>query len=81
MSSDLTEVHDEDRSESGEKDTLFLQQGVNIHVFHDPLANLLQSTVKVFIAVFSDEGDHGQLCFWMPRYQFVLLTMRFDREN
>ena len=79
----FTEVHDEGRSEleAGEKDTLFFQQEVNLHVFQDPMADLLQSAVKVFIAVFSDEGDHGQLCFWMPSYQFVLLTRRFDREN
>ena len=77
----LTKVHYEDRSESREKDTLFLQQEVNLHVFQDPLANLLQSAVKVIIAVFSDEGDHGQLCFWMPSYQHLLLTRRSDREN
>ena len=53
----------------------------NLHVFHDPLASLLQPTVKVFIAVFSDEGDHGQLCFWMPRDRFVLLTRRSNQEN
>jgi len=65
----FTEVHYEGRSKSKEKDTLFLQQEVNLHVFQDPLENLLQSAVKVIIAVFSDEGDHGQLCFWMPSYQ------------
>jgi len=49
----------EKRSASQEMGTLFLQQEVNIHVFHDPMANLLQSSVKVIIAIFSDEGDHG----------------------
>ena len=77
----FTEVHDKDRSEAGEKDTLFLQQEVNLHVFHDPLEKLLQSAVKVSIAVFSDEGDHGQLCFWMPSYQYLLLTRRSDQKN
>ena len=60
---------------------MFFQQEVNLHVFQDPLANLLQSAVKVIIAVFSDEGDHGQLCFWVPSYQFPLLTKKSDREN
>ena len=81
----LTEVHYEERSESREKDTLFLQQEVNLHVFQDPMENLLQSAVqsavKVIIAVFSDEGDHGQLCFWMPSYQYLLLTSRSDQGN
>jgi hypothetical protein len=53
----------------------------NPHVFQDPLASLLQPTVKVFVAVFSEEGDHGQLCFWMPSDRFVLLIMRSDWEN
>ncbi len=53
----------------------------NLHVFHDPLASLLQPAVIVFIIVFSDEGDHGQLCFWMPRDRFVLLTRRSDWKN
>ena len=53
----------------------------NPHVFQDPLASLLQPTVKVFIAVFSEEGDHGQLCFWMPSDRFVLLTRRSNQEN
>ena len=53
----------------------------NLHVFHDPLASLLQSAVKVIIVVFSDEGDHGQLCFWTPSARFVLLTRRSDRKN
>ena len=66
---------------SGEKDTMFFQQEVNLHVFHDPLEKLLQSAVKVSIAVFSDEGDHGQLCFWMPSYQYLLLTRRSDQKN
>ena len=52
-----------------------------IHVFQDPMAALLQSTVKVIIAVFSDEGEYGQLCFWMPSDRFVLLIMRSDWEN
>jgi len=39
----------------------------NLHVFQDPLASLLQPAVKVIIAVFSDEGDHGKLAFWRPR--------------
>jgi len=68
-------------SASQEKDTLFLQQEENLIFFHDPMENLLQSTVKEIIAVFSDEGDHGQLCFWMPNYQYLLLTRRSDQEN
>ena len=78
------EAHDEDRSEFETKDTLFFQQEVavaNLHVLYDPLASLLQPAVKVIIVVFSDEGDHGQLCFWMPGDQFVLLTSRSDRKN
>ena len=78
---DQEQTFTEERSESKEKDTLFLQQEVNLHVFQDPLANLLQSAVKVIIAVFSDEGDHGQLGFLMPSYQYLLLTRRSDREN
>ena len=73
--------HYEGRSESKEKDILFLQHEVNLHVVHDPMENLLQSAVKVIIAVFSDEGDHGQLCFWRPSYQYQLLTRRSDRKN
>ena len=53
----------------------------NLHVFHNPLASLLQPAVKVIIVVFSDEGDHGQLCFWMPSYQYPLLIMRSNWEN
>ena len=53
----------------------------NLHVFHNPLAGLLQPAVIVFIAVFSDEGDHGQLCLWMPSDRFVLLFMRSHRKN
>ena len=45
------------------------------------MADLLQSAMKVIIAVFSDEGDHGQLCFWMLNYRFVLLTRRSDKKN
>ena len=80
----FTEAHDEGRLEFAAKETLFFQQEVavaNLHVFHDPLASLLQPTMKVFIVVFSDEGDHGQLCFWMPSYQYLLLIMRSDWEN
>ena len=80
----LTKAHDEGRSEFETKDTLFFQQEVamsSLHVFQDPMADLLQSAVKVIIAVFSDEGDHGQLCFWMPSYQYLLLIMRSDWEN
>ena len=77
----FSEVHHEGRSKSKEKDILFPQQEVNLHVFHDLMANLLQSAVKVIIAVFSDEGDHGQLCFWRPSYQYLLLARRFDPEN
>ncbi len=80
----FTEAHDEGRSEFEAKETLFFQQEVavaNLHVFHDPLASLLQPAVIVFIAVFTDEGDHGQLCFWMPRDRFVLLTRRSNQEN
>lgn len=77
----FSEVHYEGRSESKEKDILFLQHEVNLHVFHDPMANLLQSAVKVIIAVFNDEGDHGQLCFGRPSYQYQLLTRRYDRKN
>ena len=53
----------------------------SLHVFQDPMADLLQSAVKVIIVVFSDEGDHGQLCFWMLSYRFVLLTRRSDKKN
>ena len=80
----FTEAHDEGRSEFEAKDTLFFQQEVavaNLHVFHDPLASLMQPVVIVFIAAFSDEGDHGQLCFWMISYRFVLLTRRSNQEN
>ena len=80
----FTEAHDEGRSEFETKDTLIFQQEVaveNLHVFQDPMAVLLQSTMKVIIAVFSDEGDHGQLCFWMPGYRYLLLLMRSDWEN
>lgn len=78
------EARDEGRSEIEAKETLFFQQEVavaNLHVFHDPLASLLQPAVIVFIATFSDEGDHGQLCFWMPSYQYSLLTRRSDQAN
>jgi len=71
----------EERAESREKDTLFFQKEVNLLVFQDPMVDLLQSTVKVITAVFSDEGDHGQLCFWMPNYQYLLLTRRSNQEN
>ena len=80
----LSEAHDEGRSEFETKDTLFFQQEVamsSLHVFQDPMAYLLQSAVKVIIVVFSDEGDHGQLCFWMPSDRFVLLNRRSDQEN
>ena len=77
----FSKVHYEGRSESKEKDILFLQQEENLHVFHDPMANFLQTAVKVIIAVFSDEGYHGQLCFWMPSYQYQLLTRRSNRKN
>ena len=77
----FSEVHYEGRSESKERDILFPQQEVNLHVFHDPMENMLQSAVKVIIAVFSDEGEHGQLCFWKPSYQYLLLTRRYDPEN
>ena len=77
----VTKVHYEERSKAREKDILFFQQEVNFHVFQDPMENLLQSTVKVFIAVFSDEGDHGRLCFWKPSYQYLLLTRRSDPKN
>ena len=45
------------------------------------MENLLQSVVKVIIAVFSDEGDHGQLCFWMSSCKYLLLSKAFDQEN
>jgi len=45
------------------------------------MVDLLQSVVKVIIVVFNDEGDHGQLCFWMPSYQYMLLTRRSNLEN
>ena len=80
----FTEAHDEGKSEFEAKDTLFFQQDVAVakfHVFQDPMAALLQSAVKVIIVVFSDEGDHGQLCFWMPNDRFVLLTRISDQEN
>jgi len=77
----VTEVHYEERAESREKDISFFQQEVNFHVFHDAMANLLQLAVKVIIVVFSDEGDHGRLCFWRPSYQYWLLTRRSDLEN
>ncbi len=76
-----TEVHYEGKSEAKEKDTLFFQQEDRLHVFQDPLAHLLHSAVKVFITVFSDEKYHGQLCFWRPSYQYLLLTRRSDPEN
>ena len=69
----FTEAYDEGISEFEAKDTLFFQQEVaisSLHVFQDPMADLLQSAVKAIIVVFSDEGDHGQLCFWMPSYQY-----------
>ena len=53
----------------------------SLHVFQDPMADLLQSVVKVIIVGFSDERDHGQLWFWMPSYQYLLLIMRSDWEN
>ena len=53
----------------------------SLHVFQDPMADLLQPAVIVFIAVFSDEGGHGQLAFWMPNYKYLLLTRRSDQEN
>ena len=71
----------EERPESREKDTLFFQQEVNLHVFQDPMADLLQSAVKVIIVGFSDERDHGQSCVWMPSYRYQLLTRRADRNN
>ena len=71
----------ENRSASQENDTLFLQQEETPYVLHDPMADLLQTAVKVIIAVFSDEGDHGQLCFWRPSYQHLLLTRRCDQGN
>jgi len=77
----FSEVNYEGRSDSKEKDILFLQHEVNLHVFHDPMTDLLQTVVKVIIAVFSDEGDHGQLCFGMPSYRYQLLTRRSDRKN
>ena len=80
----FTEAHDEGRSEFETKDTLIFQQEVvmsSLHVFQDPMADLLQSAVKVIIVVFGDEGGHGQLWFWMPSYQYLLLIMRSDWEN
>ena len=80
----FTEAHEEGRSEIETKDTLIFQQEVameKLHVFQDPMAALLQSTVIVFIAVFSDKGENGQLCFWMPSDRFVLLTRRSNQEN
>ena len=80
----FTEAHDEGRSEFETKDTLFFQQEVamsSLHVYQDPMADLLQSAVKVLIVVFSNDGDHGQLRFWMPSYQYLLLIMRSDWEN
>lgn len=80
----FTEAHDEGRSEFEAKDTLFFQQEVaveKLHVFQDPMAALLQSAVKVIIAVFSDEREYGRLCFWMPNDRFVLLTRSSDRKN
>ena len=68
----------EKRSASQENNTLFLQQEERPYVLHDPMADLLQTVVKVIIAVLSDEGDHGQLCFWMHSYQYMLLTRRSD---
>ena len=80
----FTEEHDEGKSKFEAKDTLFFQQEVavaNLHIFHDPLASLLQPAVTVFIAMFSDEGDHGQLCLWMPSDRYLLLLMRSNQEN
>jgi len=37
----FSEVHYEGRSESKEKYILLFQHEVNLHVFHDPMANLL----------------------------------------
>ena len=71
----------EERPESREKDTLFFQHEEILHVFQDPIADLLQSAVKVIIAVFSDEGDHGQLCFCRLSYQYLLFTRRSNPEN
>jgi len=45
------------------------------------MATLLQSAANVIISVFSDEGDHGQLCFWMSSYKYLLLARRSDQEN
>ena len=67
----FTEVHYEGRLESKAKDTLFFQQQVYLYFFQDPMENLLQLAVKVIIIVFSDEGDHGQLAFWMPSYKYL----------
>lgn len=53
----------------------------SLHVFQDPMGDLLQSVVKVIIFVFSDEGEYGQLCFWMPSDRFVLLTRKSNQEN
>ena len=77
----LIEVQCEERSVSKEKDTLLFQQEVNLHVFQDPMENMLQTAVKVIITVFNDEGDHGQLAFWMPSYKYLWLTRRSDQEN
>ena len=80
----FTEAHDEGRSKFEANDTLFFQQKVamsSLHVFQDPMADLLHPAVIVFIAVFSDEGEYGQLCFWMPSDRFVLLTRRSNQEN
>ena len=80
----FSEAHDEGISEFEAKDTLFFQHEVamsSLHVFQDPMADLLQPGVIVFIAVFSDEGEYGQLCFWMPSDRFVLLTRRSNQEN
>ncbi len=55
----LSGVHDEGRSESRENATLLFRQEERLHVFQDPMADLLQSTMKVIIAIFSDEGAYG----------------------
>jgi len=80
----FTEAHEEGKSEIEVKDTLFFQQEVamsSLHVFQDPMADLLHPAVKVIIVVFSDEEDHGQLCFRMLSDRFVLLTRRSNQEN
>jgi hypothetical protein len=79
----LVEFHYEEREDSRKEGALFPpdQQEVNFHVFQDPVASLLQPTVKVIIATFIDDGDHFQKCFWMPMYKFLFMYIEVGWEH